>query len=100
MGAVAMWQIKLIIASLCAWSSLAFARDVGAISQDLYLYTHGAAGIVKTICLLTAVALLIGAMSKYQERRRHPEDVSLWVCIVRLLLGLALIALSFIPMPQ
>ncbi len=92
---LSIWSLGLILSD-----AMAQQQSLGHIADSLRASTVGAVGIVHAICLVVGIGLLMTAFLKFRERRDNPDEVPLRTPILITLLGIAFIALSFLPMPK
>ena len=91
------------ISSLSALLALFFcsssqAVSLGNIAQNLTVASKSIAELIHTLCWITGIALIAGALLKYKRHRENPVEAPLSMVFVMLLAGIALITLTFIPM--
>lgn len=84
------------LVALFAWSTSS-AESLGKIAQNLTLASKSIAELIHAICMVTGVALIAGSILKYKRYRENPIEAPLSMVFVMLLTGIALIALTFIP---
>lgn len=73
-------------------------ESFGDIASNLFGNVLDIKSIVRAICIITGVALVLGSFFQYKKHRNNPSEVPLSTPIMTLLVGLALIALSFVPL--
>ena len=73
------------------------SQSIGDIARSLDRPVMGIVELVRAVCLIAGVGMVVGSLIKYKQHRRNPIEVSLGSVFAILLAGLALIALTFIP---
>lgn len=71
---------------------------VGVIANNLFDVGLNVRKIVQAVCIITGTCLIVGAMIQYKKYRQNPAEVKLSTLLFTLIVGLCLIALTFIPM--
>ena len=77
---------------------VAEAKSFGDIASNLFGAEMGIKQIVHVICMVTGIALIFASVLQYKKHRQNPSEVPLTTPIMSLLVGLALIAMTFIPL--
>lgn len=72
-------------------------RSFGDIATSLFGNVMNIRGMVRAICIIAGTALVLGSLFQYKKHRNNPSEVPLSTPIMTLIVGLALIALAFIP---
>jgi len=75
-------------------------RSFGDIANSLFGNVLDIRGIVRAVCIIAGSALILGSLFQYKKHRNNPSEVPLSTPIMTFLVGLGLIALSFIPLPM
>lgn len=75
------------------------AAPIGDIAKDLFEPARYLARFVHWIFMVTGIGLIISALIKYLDYRRH-HHVRLSLIFFLLLTGLALIGIGFLPIPE
>lgn len=85
------------------YSDLALAYSRGTVNHgvasNLLDFERTVQGFIQFIALVTGVALLLFSLSAFKSHRKNPVNVRLSKPISMVIFGIALIILSFIPMP-
>ena len=92
-----------LLCYLLTFCDVALARpntDLGGIAKNLNAPLKGVTSIMLSICLVAGVGLVVGGLIRYLQHRKNPVEATLGSCIALLLAGLALIALTFAPLPN
>ncbi len=74
------------------------AHSLGEIAGGISDPILGIIKLVHAICLIAGVGLVVGSVIRYKQHRQNPVEVPMSSCIMLLIAGLALIALTFIPL--
>lgn len=74
------------------------AASFGKIAKELSQPAGYIAKLIHGICFATGIGLIISAIIKYMEYRRH-HHIRFSLIFFLLLTGLALIGIGFLPMP-
>lgn len=77
---------------------LAESQGFGEIAENLFSGGIVIGNLIRAVCIITGVILVFASFLQYKKHRNNPSEVPLSTPIVTLLVGLALIALSFIPL--
>ncbi|KPJ67390.1 MAG: hypothetical protein AMJ43_03775 [Coxiella sp. DG_40] len=77
---------------------LAKNQGFGEIAENLFSGGIVVGNLIRAVCVITGVTLVFASLLQYKKHRNNPSEVPLSTPIVTLLVGLALIALSFIPL--
>ena len=77
---------------------LAETWDFGEIAENLFAGGVIIENLIRAVCIITGVTLVFASFLQYKKHRNNPSEVPLSTPIMTLLVGLALIALSFIPL--
>lgn len=70
---------------------------LGLIAKNIFGAAMTVEKLIKTLCIATAAALILSAAFQYKKHRKNPVETPLSKVIMSLIIGLALLALSFIP---
>ncbi len=92
------WVFAAFLLALPQWVFARRSQSLGGIAKNLDQPIQGVIGLIQTICLIAGIGLLIGSVIKYMQHRKNPVEVTLGTVFTLLLVGLALIALTFIPL--
>ena len=94
----------ILISILCATASAAFgyapagnSMSIGDIGLNLFGAEMGIHEFIQAVCVTSGIALILAALLKFKKYRHNPIATRLSTIIFDLVLGLLLIALSFIP---
>jgi len=98
--------VKTIIAALSivlavvAFAEQAWAESLTNIAANIIAPIIGVTEIVHVICTIAGVGVLAGALVKFSQHRRNPNEVPISTPFIMILLGIALITIIFIPLPK
>lgn len=73
-------------------------QSFGNIAESLFGTAMTVRELVKTLCIMTAIALLLSSLFQYRKHRRNPLETTLSSVITNFIVGLALLVLAFVPL--
>ena len=73
-------------------------ESFGDIANTLFGGALSIKGMVRAICIIAGVALILNSLFQFKKHRNNPSEVPISTPIMTLVVGLGLIALSFIPL--
>ncbi|MCL5260106.1 MAG: hypothetical protein M1561_00265 [Gammaproteobacteria bacterium] len=79
-------------------SSFAGKDSFGDIASRLFGSEMDVRLLIRVLCIMTGIALILSSIIQYGKHRRNPVETTLGAVFTSLLVGLALIALSFVPL--
>lgn len=74
------------------------AGNIGDVASELFGFTQNIGQLLKVIAIVAGVALLFFSIVQYKKHRNNPIETPLSTVIMTFVIGLGLIALSFVPM--
>ncbi|MBN2689548.1 MAG: hypothetical protein JXR42_02950 [Gammaproteobacteria bacterium] len=75
------------------------AQTFGNIASNLFGEELAIHGIIQVVCVITGCALILSALMLYRKHRKNPMHIHLSQVFMTLLIGIAMLALYFIPLP-
>ncbi|MDR1057174.1 MAG: hypothetical protein LBL17_01165 [Coxiellaceae bacterium] len=72
--------------------------SVGDIAANLFSFTQNMGQMFKTVAITTGVAVILFGMIQYNKYRKNSVETPISKVIMTIVIGLSLMALSFIPM--
>jgi hypothetical protein len=77
---------------------LAESQGFGELAENLFSGGIVIGNLIRAVCIITGITLVFASLLQYKKHRANPSEVPLSTPIMTLLVGLALIALSFVPL--
>lgn len=71
--------------------------SIGDIANGLFGFTQDIRQLFKTVAITVGVGIIIFGIMQYKKHRMNPVETPLGKVIMTIVIGLGLIALSFIP---
>lgn len=98
--------LLLGMAALLSWSlcmaadSRQSAPSIGNIAGNVFNVAVGVRQIIQAICIITGSSFIIGSLYQYKKYRNNPIEMRLGTVLFTFIIGVAVILLSFIPIPS
>lgn len=83
---------------LCPAFATTDEKTAGDLAQNILTGALSVESIIYDICIITGIFLVISSFFQYRRFRRNPSEMPIGRPITTLVVGLVLIALTFIPM--
>lgn len=93
--------LSLILASPITFAYSYASPDeptgLGLIAKNIFGAAMTVEKLIKTLCITTGVALILGGMFQFKKYRKNPIEVPFSKVVLTFVIGIALLILSFIP---
>lgn len=92
--------VNLFIFIVILWPIFALAdqKTAGDFAQNVFTGAITIRGIIQDACLITGAFLILSSFFQYRRFRRNPSEMPIGRPITTLIVGLILIAITFIPL--
>lgn len=73
-------------------------ENIGDIASNLFNFGQNLSQVAKTVVIMAGISIIMFGMIQYGKHRNNPVETPISKVIMTIVVGLSLIALSFVPM--
>jgi hypothetical protein len=73
------------------------SKDAGILAENIFSGVMSISEIIKKVCIIVGAFLILSSFFQYKKYRHNPSEMPISRPITTLIVGLILIALTFVP---